>query len=184
VEGLLDYAISPAGPGDAGDLARVHVTSWRETYPGILPPAALARMSAPMHARRFRHDLTRAGKGQVTLIAEGADGAVGYAAGALLGAGPRGSGSRGADAEVFTLYVLRSAQRAGVGRALLKASARVLRAEGAGSLMLFVLTRNEPARRFYERLGGEAFAEVASHGWGEGLTETAYRWPDIGVLAG
>ena len=54
----------------------------------------------------------------------------------------------------------------------------------AGSLMLFVLTRNDPARRFYERLGGEAFAEAPSHGWGAGLTETAYRWRDIGVLAG
>jgi hypothetical protein len=49
--------------------------------------------------------------------------------------------------------------------------------------MLFVLSRNERARGFYERMGGEAFAEVASHGWGEGLTETAYRWGDIGTLA-
>ncbi len=80
--------------------------------------------------------------------------------------------------------MLRQAQGAGVGRALLQASARVLRAEGARSLMLFVLTRNEQARGFYERLGGEAFAEVASHGWGDGLTETAYRWTDIGALAG
>jgi len=79
---------------------------------------------------------------------------------------------------------VRAAQGVGVGRALLTASARVLRAEGAKSLMLFVLSRNERARGFYERLGGEAFAEVASRGWGEGLTETAYRWRDIGTLAG
>jgi ribosomal protein S18 acetylase RimI-like enzyme len=179
VESLLDYVISPAGPGDAADLANVHVRSWRQTYPGILPQAALSRMSIAAHTRRFRLELTRAHKGQVTLVAEGAEGAVGYASGAVL----TGDG-RGADAEVFTLYVLRAAQGLGVGRALLQAQARVLRAEGAKSLMLFVLSRNEPARAFYERLGGEAFAEVASHGWGEGLTETAYRWPDIGVLAG
>jgi ribosomal protein S18 acetylase RimI-like enzyme len=178
VERLLDYVISPAGPGDAADLATVHVRAWRQTYPGILPQAALNRMSVAAHTRRFRLELTRAQKGQVTLIAEGADGAVGYASGAVL------NGDGRADAEVFTLYVLRAAQGAGVGRALLKAQARVLQAEGARSLMLFVLSRNEPARGFYERLGGEAFAEVASHGWGEGLTETAYRWPDIGALAG
>jgi ribosomal protein S18 acetylase RimI-like enzyme len=179
VEGLLDYAISPAGPADAAELGRVHVRSWRETYPGLLPQAALNRLSAAAHARRFRRELTLARRGQVTLIAEGADGAVGYASGSVLtGAG------RGADAEVHTLYVLRQAQGAGVGRALLKGAARVLRAEGAGSVMLFVLSRNERARGFYERLGGEAFAEVASHGWGEGLTETAYRWSDIATLAG
>ncbi len=178
MESLLDYVISPAGPGDAADLANVHVRAWRQTYPGILPQAALNRMSVAAHARRFRLELTRAQKGQVTLIAEGVEGAVGYASGAVLA----GDG-RAADAEVFTLYVLRAAQGAGVGRALLKAQARVLQAEGAKSLMLFVLSRNEPARGFYERLGGEAFAEVASHGWGEGLTETAYRWPDIAALA-
>jgi hypothetical protein len=44
VEDLLDYAISPAGPADALELGRVHVKSWRETYPGILPQAALDRM--------------------------------------------------------------------------------------------------------------------------------------------
>lgn len=181
MEDLLDYAISPAGPADAGDLGRVHVKSWRETYPGILPQAALNRMNAAAHARRFRHELTLAPKGHVTLIAEGAAGAVGYAAGALLDGSGRG---HGADAEVFTLYVLREAQGAGVGRALLRAQARVLMAEGAKSLMLFVLARNEHARGFYERLGGESFAEVASHGWGEGLTEMAYRWKDIGALAG
>jgi ribosomal protein S18 acetylase RimI-like enzyme len=179
VQSLLDYVISPAGPGDAADLATVHVRAWRQTYPGILPQAALNRMNVAAHTRRFRLELTRAQKGQVTLIAEGADGAVGYASGAVLA----GDG-RAADAEVFTLYVLRAAQGLGVGRALLQAQARVLRAEGAKSLMLFVLSRNEPARSFYERLGGEAFAEVASHGWGEGLTETAYRWPDIAALAG
>ena len=181
MEDLLDYAISPAGPADALELGRVHVKSWRETYPGILPQAALNRMNAAAHARRFHLELARAQKGQVTLIAEGADGAVGYAAGALLGGDGRG---RGADAEVFTLYVLRQAQGAGVGRALLRATARVLKAEGAKSLMLFVLSRNEHARGFYERLGGEAFAEVASKGWGDGLTETAYRWKDIAGLAG
>jgi ribosomal protein S18 acetylase RimI-like enzyme len=178
VERVLDYVISPAGPADAAELARVHVRSWRETYPGLLPQAALNRMSAEAHARRFRLELTRAKPGQVTLVAEGAAGAVGYASGAVV----KGDG-RGADAEVFTLYVVRAAQGVGVGRALLKAQARVLAAEGAKSLMLFVLSRNERARGFYERLGGQAFAEVASTGWGQGLTETAYRWPDIFLLA-
>ena len=179
MERLLDYAVSPAGPADALELGRVHVTSWRETYPGLLPQAYLNRMSPKVHARRFHRDLMRAKAGEVTLVAEGADGAVGYANGSLL----RGDGRR-ADAEVFTLYVVRKAQGAGVGRALLTACARVLHAEGARSLMLFVLSRNLPARGFYERLGGEAFAEVAAQGWGEGVTETAYRWNDIGELAG
>ena len=179
MEGLLDYAIVPAGPGDAAALGRVHVQSWRETYPGLLPGAYLAAMRPQVHARRFYRDLIRAREGEAVLVAEGAAGAVGYAAGALL----TGEG-RAADAEVHTLYVLREAQGSGLGRALLVAAARVFRAQGASSLMLFVLSGNQRARGFYEHLGGESFAEKPSQGWGEGLKETAYRWTDIGRLAG
>jgi GNAT superfamily N-acetyltransferase len=179
VESLLDYAILPAGPADAEGLGHVHVRAWRETYPGLLPEHYLARMHPNLHARRFQQELMRDAPGRVTLLAEGAAGAVGYVHGALLS----GSG-RAADAEVETLYVIRAAQGVGVGRGLLTACARVLKAEGAASLMLFVLTGNEPARRFYEHLGAEPFAEVASHGWGAEITETAYRWRDIGALAG
>jgi len=177
VEGLLDFVVSPAGPADAAELARVHVRSWRETYPGLLPQQALDRMSLPVHARRFRAELTHPRPGRAILIAEGPAGAVGYASCGLLT-----GDARAADAEVHTLYVLRAAQGAGVGRALMRGAARMLRAQGAGSLMVFVLTRNAPARRFYERLGGETFAEVTSSGWGADLTETAYRWTDIAVL--
>jgi len=175
--GLLDYAIVPAGPGDAADLARVHVTSWRETYPGLLPQTYLNGMRTSAHARRFHRDLIDARPGELVLLAEGAGGPVGYAAGALLKAA-----RRPADCEVFTLYVLREHQSAGVGRALLIAAARAFRAQGAGSLMLKVLSGNRHARGFYEHLGGEAFAELGLHGWGQGLTETAYRWMDIAAL--
>jgi ribosomal protein S18 acetylase RimI-like enzyme len=179
VEGVLDIAIVPAGPGDADDLARLHVRSWRETYSGLLPQAYLSRMRPQDHARRFARQLLVPRKGEAVLIAEASEGPVGYASGAVL----RGD-ERRADAELFTLYVLRAAQGVGVGKALLGASARVLQAEGARSMMLFVLSPNQTARRFYEHLGGEAFAEVPSRGWGRSLTETAYRWSDIGVLAG
>ncbi|MBV9997426.1 MAG: GNAT family N-acetyltransferase [Caulobacteraceae bacterium] len=174
---LLDYAIVPAGPGDAADLARVHVKSWRETYPGHLPQTYLNGMRPSAHARRFYRDLMRASPGEVVLLAESAEGPVGYASGARLKAE-----TRPADSEVFTLYVLKAAQKAGLGRALLNSAARVFQADGARSLMLRVLSSNRKARGFYEHLGGEAFAEVPSQGWGGGLTEIAYRWGDIARL--
>ena len=73
------FAIIPAGPSDAAELARVHVQAWRETYPGILPRAYLERMSAPLHARRWRARLMR--MNEITLAAEGPEGLVGYASG-------------------------------------------------------------------------------------------------------
>jgi len=63
------FVIFPAGPADAEALARAHVTSWRETYRGLLPDAYLARMSEPAHARRFAHLLLKPGPDDVTLAA-------------------------------------------------------------------------------------------------------------------
>ena len=73
------FVIFPAGPADAEALASAHVTSWRETYRGLLPDAYLARMSEIAHARRFAHLLLRPGPDDVTLAAADRWGIVGYA---------------------------------------------------------------------------------------------------------
>lgn len=171
----LTYAIVPAGPGDAAELARVHVQAWRETYPGMLPQVYLDRMSVATHARRWRSRLMRGG--EVTLAAETAKGLVGYASGdwSRAGAWP-------AEAEVHTLYIVRSAQRAGLGRRLLIAVARALAARGARSLVIWVLRENANARRFYERMGGACERERDEPIGGGIVVSVAYRWPDIGVL--
>ena len=175
------YQIVPAGPGDAQALGEVHVLSWRETYPGLLPAAYLARMDPRLHARRWRGQLMAARPGEVVLAAEGRDGVVGYCAGM---AGDKTQGAEDRSAEVHTLYVVRAAQNRGVGRGLLGAAARTFQAIGATSLHLWVLRDNAPARAFYAHLGGLAVAERPVRGWGGGLTEVAYRWTDITALAG
>ncbi len=176
MERLAESFVLPAGPGDSLGLAQVHVQSWRETYPGLLPAGYLERMSVPLYARRWRHQLTRARPTELVLAAEGPDGLIGYCAGAFdAEASPR--------AEVFTLYLLREAQGFGLGRRLLRNAARVFHDQGAASLVLWVLADNERARRFYAHLGGEPVAERAVRGWGGGLTEVRYDWCDIGGLA-
>ena len=171
---LDDVFIVPAGPGDALALAEVHVRAWRETYAGLLPAAYLARMEARLHARRWRSQLTAAHAGDVVLAAEGRAGLVGYAAGRLV--------EGAAIAEVFTLYVVRDAQRKGLGRRLLGACARALADQGAGGLQLWVLDGNVAARAFYAHLGGVRVDGRPVRGWGGDLTESAYRWDEIRAL--
>jgi GNAT superfamily N-acetyltransferase len=170
--------IFPPGPADAEALARVHVTSWRETYKGLLPDAFLARMSEPGFARRFAREMTRA-DAPLTLAAADRFGLVGYASG-----GPSRRGVAG-EAEIAVLYVLRTAQGRGVGRELLTRAARALRDQGHTSLMISVLRENFHARGFYEHLGGQA--EPARREPGPGgtmLWEIAYRWADIRQVTG
>lgn len=176
MQSALTVAVVPAGPGDAVDLARVHVEAWRETYPGLLPQAYLERMSMAAHARRWRARLLHSG--EVTLAAETADGLVGYCSGDWSR-----WGGRAGEAEISTLYVLRRAQRSGLGRRLLTSTARALAARGATSLIIWVLRDNAGARRFYERLGGVCEGERPEAIAGETISAVAYRWTDIGALA-
>lgn len=170
------HVIFPAGPDDAEDLARVHVASWRESYQGLLPESYLARMSVAVHARRFRAGLQKPGAHDVTLAAADRDGLVGYAAG-----GPS-RGRRLGEAEITTLYVLRSAQGFGLGRRLVCDMARVFAANGATSLMISVLRDNVSARGFYEHMGGVGEAPRREPGPGGVTYEVSYRWPDIRAL--
>ena len=96
-----------------------------------------------------------------------------------LGAGRR------EEAEIATLYVLRSAQGTGLGRALFTAGARVMAARGAGVLVLWVLRDNLHARGFYERLGGVVDRAGEEFVGGAVVPSVRYRWPDLkGWLAG
>jgi ribosomal-protein-alanine N-acetyltransferase len=59
----------------------------------------------------------------------------------------------GADAEIMTIGVASSAQRAGIGRALLQALIDTARQQGARRLLLEVRVDNEPAKNLYRRFG-------------------------------
>ena len=124
-----------------------------------------------LFADRWRARLIRAD--EVTLVVEGDDGLVGYASGEPSRAGAPG------EAEITTLYLLKQAQGLGVGRALLIATARVLAARGARSLVIWVLRENTRARAFYARQGGHLDGQRGEAVGGGVVASVAYRWPDL-----
>ena len=170
-------AIRPATGADVLSIAKVHNASWRETYPGLLPPAMLARLSISDEAIRRQRMLDRPRGPQAALafVADQLGSVVGYGLcheqrTALL----HRSGFTG---EVSELYVLRDAQRLGAGSGLVKAMARSLLDRGHGAMSLWVLEQNRPARCFYERIGGRLIAEKRAN-----LVEVAYGWKDLQTL--
>jgi ribosomal protein S18 acetylase RimI-like enzyme len=175
MQSALTYAIVPAGPGDAADLARVHVRAWRETYPGMLPQVYLDRMSVAVHARRWRRRLMEGT--EITLAAETPQGLVAYCSGDWTR-----DGARPGEAEISTLYVVKAAQRVGLGKRLLIAVARALAARGATSLVIWVLRDNVKARGFYEALGGACSRERDEPIGGGIVASVAYRWTDLKAL--
>lgn len=165
---------------DAAAIARVHVDSWRTSYRGIVPEAFLAGMSYADFEGRWQEWLRGVGDPRWAYrVAELPSGRiVGFASG-----GPQ-QGPAYADyaGELYTLYLLREHQRAGIGRCLFGSVARGLAEGGITSLLAWVLARN-PSRRFYEAVGGTLLGRQEIEIGGVRLEEVAYGWPDIEGVA-
>lgn len=169
-----------AKPGDAAALGLLHVASWHETYADLLPDRLLDGLSAEARSAMWSTilDDPAASGGAAVFVAESEGGIVGF--GACGDQRDEALKERGFDGEVGAIYVLRSHQRAGVGRSLMSLLARNLLDRGRTAATLWVLRENASARSFYERLGGAPAGERADEQLE--MTEVAYGWSDLSLL--
>lgn len=161
-------ALRPVRPADAPAVARVYVDTWRDAYRGLIPQAYLDSMSHALHERRWRQAFAAGGWG---FVAELDRRIVGFASGGRCRSRGRWTG------ELFVLYVLPPWQGRGVGRALFDATYFELARRGHPDMLVWVLSTN-PARRFYEHLGGEPAGENFCDIGGARLKEVGYGWRD------
>lgn len=168
--------IRSAKPEDAEEIARVGIASWNETYRGIVPDSHLDAMDLNERIQWTTDCLLDPNVAFYTVVAEQDRAVVGYAAG-----GPNRSSDPSYQGELYTLYLLRKAQKQGLGRALVQAVAQRLAEQGHMNMRVNVL-RDNPARAFYERLGAVYLAVGSFIVDGVELTEMAYGWPDLRVL--
>ncbi|GGO34795.1 GNAT family N-acetyltransferase [Deinococcus humi] len=146
--------VRPACRADAPAIARIHVSSWRETYAGLMPDDFLERMTSEEMRRRREANWERTiSQGLETVLVAEQDGVVV----AFTSAGPARD-HPGYEAELMTLYALRSAQGQGLGQALFRQLVQDLRADGVQNLALWVLADN-PTRQWYLRRGGREAGE-------------------------
>ena len=125
-----------------------------------------------------RYPISRARGADVVLVAQESDG------GGIVGFGNCGRARHdtalgGAMGEVYTLYVANDWQGRGIGRALLSGLFDSLQGHGINQAMVWVLSGN-PARFFYEAMGGDRLAERREPFSGTVLDETAYFWSNLG----
>lgn len=161
-----DLVIRRARTLDAGALARIQVDSWRESYRGIVPQSYLDGLSYAAHERQWRRSLSARGWAFIAVWR-----------GQLVGlaSGGRCRSLKGFGGELYVLYLLRGYQSRGVGRALFDAVHLELARRGFGDMLVWVLAEN-PARGFYEHLGGDPVGEASCVIGGVKLKEVAYGW--------
>ena len=80
-----------------------------------------------------------------------------------------------------SLHVLSDARGQGAGTKLMSATATELLRRGHKTMQLGVVTGNEQAARYYERLGAE-LVKVEPVTWAQGVNHAVYRWRNVAVL--
>jgi ribosomal protein S18 acetylase RimI-like enzyme len=171
-----EITIRAAYSADAGRIASLDVDTWRSTYAGVLTETYLVGLSAERRQQGWAKVIQREPRDvRVAVDAEGT----------VLGFGSCGKcrAEPGFNGEVFTLYIDPDWHNRGIGRRLLFALFARLVAQGCGSVIIWVLQDN-PARFFYERLGGVLVWRKAFTVGGKSVPALGYGWRDLpGFLA-
>jgi GNAT superfamily N-acetyltransferase len=164
--------IRPASLADSLAIARIHVAGWQSAYRGIVADEHLDSISIDQRQafwkQQMHHDPC------LLFVAEDpVRGVLGFAF-----AGAHHGNFREYTGEIHAIYVLDQFQRRGLGQLLFKHAMRALTDARFPNMMVWALREN-PYRKFYERMGGTLLGvEVTCIGNRE-LVQVAYGWKEI-----
>lgn len=180
VSSIKEISLRRATVDDAEAIAAVRVESWQATYRGMIPDDYLDEMRIEDSMLQWRQILQAMSQAQDRIcvyVAESEGHIIGFASGMMLP-----EPKLGMQAELTAVYLRPAWQRSGIGRRMAQKVARTLQAQGADSLLVWVISGNAIARNFYEELGAELLTEQAFSWDGMDLMEAGYGWRDLSVL--
>ena len=166
-ESAAAFAIRDAVPGDIPALARLHVTTWNATYPGVR-----RKPTFELREHQWREAFENMDGSWFCLVVERRNSElIGFAK------GQRYDGDlAGFSGELNKIYLLRDYQRLGLGRRMVGHVARRFLSEGITTMVLFADPRN-PSCYFFDSIGGERLVDAA------GVFEGGFGWRDLHKLA-
>jgi ribosomal protein S18 acetylase RimI-like enzyme len=170
--------IRQATLADGPAIAKVRVDTWRTAYRGIIPEDYLFTMSYEKSEQSWtRHWSEGESAGTWTFVAVDESGQiVGFVSG-----GTGRDNDQEYKSELYAIYILPGYQGGGIGRLLTLALVEKLVQVGYDSMLLWVFANN-PARRFYEALGGQLVKTNQFELSGVIINEVGYGWLNIRAL--
>ncbi len=173
----MQEVIRAARAEDASALAHVHVNTWRTTYQGIIPDQILQNLSYEQRTLRWTKIISEQNTQTFFYVVENEHSEiVGFANG-----GPVAEPDPLYLGELYAIYILQSYQGHGLGKRLLTQGAEALFHTGIKNLFIWAL-RDNPACRFYEKLGGKLVRTKQLEIGGVLLEGVGYGWDDIRLL--
>lgn len=162
---------------DLQQIALLHAESWRNSYQGMLSDEFLDRDVVENRLAVWKSRLESPVEGQFVLVAEDNNRIDGFICvltdyherwGALLD----------------NLHVRQERQGQGLGKELMYSTGSWMQKNHPQSaLYLWVFASNQPARRFYERLGGQMAGEKMEDQFGDKpVRALRYVWHDLDPL--
>lgn len=143
----MTLTLRTATVDDAAAIAAIHIRTWQVAYRDLMPASFLAGMALERRTEQWRRSLATGFP--AVLLALAGDTVAGW-----IAYGPsRDPDKAGQAAEIVALYVLPTFWQQGVGRRLSEAAMHSLGDAGHTDVTLWVLSANDRARRFYEKIG-------------------------------
>ncbi len=154
--------------GDVDRVADIKVRNWADIYGPLVPREVLGRFLDKNQAAAEIHELMRS-PDTLLLVGPSTGDVQGFALTYM---------ARTPEPWLESLHVMREERGRGLGRLLIRETAKRLLAAGYQSLSLGVILGNDRASKFYERLGGVP-ARVEAVDFADGVEHTVWRWPDL-----
>ncbi|MFX1504295.1 MAG: GNAT family N-acetyltransferase [Promethearchaeota archaeon] len=169
---------------DLRGIVKVQVDTWKTAYKGIISEAYLQSLSYEDKEENWEQRLENPTHGAIIFIAEvDPYKIIGFALATLekynpILAIPDHDRFKG---ELCAIYVLKEFQRKKIGTELVSLVLKNFKENDINSMITWVLKEN-PSRRFYEKLGGIVLGEQSIEIGGIRYIEIAYGWENIEAI--
>lgn len=171
----------PATSDDIPRIAVIHVAAWEAAYRGLIDDEALNARTVERRTSQWKEFFTdQRFADHSVFVAEVNNEIVGFA---HVGPSDDDDVDQTSTMNVFALYLDPSRRGRGLGRALLDHVGEEGAAAGYKLATLYVLKGNDPASRFYEKLGWEPQPEIVKECLGDGHEAPQFRFRRALVLS-
>lgn len=159
---------------DSEGIAAVQIQSWWETYQGIMPQERLDGMSTERSTKHWQANISGA---FTVLVAEVGGRIVGFLSGGdnYPYEGCETGLGNACDCELGALYLLQDFHGRGIGKALFKRFAELMKQEQRQSMIVWVAEKNQ-STGFYAAIGGKLIDRKLLMICGEAIRVLGYQY--------